>query len=62
LAIHELPWIGPSSKQIIEPNMVFTIEPGVYLENGLGIRHEVMVLSHKIEGEVLGFAPIVEVV
>ncbi len=62
LAIHELPWIGPSSKQIIKPNMVFTIEPGVYLENRLGIRHEVMVLSHKIEGEVLGFAPIVEVV
>ncbi len=62
LAIHELPWIAPSSKQIIKPNMIFTVEPGVYFGDGLGIRQEVMVLAHKSEGEVLGFAPIVEVV
>ncbi len=62
LAIHELPWISPASKQVIKPNMVFTIEPGVYFDNGLGIRQEVTVLSHELDAEVLGFAPIVEVV
>lgn len=62
LAVHELPWISPSSKQVIKPNMVFTIEPGVYFDNGLGIRHEVTVLAHDYDAEVLGFAPIVEVV
>ena len=62
LAMHELPWISPLSKHVIKPNMVFTIEPGVYFDNGLGIRHEVTVLAHQYDAEVLGFAPIVEVV
>jgi len=42
LDIHELPIISPKSEDIIENNMVFTIEPGIYLPNEFGIRFENM--------------------
>ncbi len=40
LFIHESPTLSPKSKDIIEKNMVFSIEPGVYFENKFGIRIE----------------------
>lgn len=41
LDIHEYPFINSkNSDTIIENNMVFTIEPGIYLENEFGIRIE----------------------
>lgn len=43
LDIHELPVISRRSKTTIEENMVFTIEPGIYIPNEFGVRIEDMV-------------------
>ena len=40
LDIHEYPFINSKSDVIIEDNMVFTIEPGIYLPNEFGVRIE----------------------
>ena len=40
LDIHEFPFINSKSDVIIEENMVFTIEPGIYLPNEFGVRIE----------------------
>ena len=38
--IHELPIIGPRSKTILQEGMIFSIEPGIYLEGEFGVRIE----------------------
>jgi Xaa-Pro aminopeptidase len=43
LEIHELPNLSPGSKDILKDNMVFSIEPGVYIKNLGGIRIEDLV-------------------
>ncbi len=40
LDIHELPFISKNSDIILQENMVFTIEPGIYIPNEFGIRIE----------------------
>ncbi len=40
LDIHEYPNINSKSDIIIEDNMVFTVEPGIYLPNQFGVRIE----------------------
>lgn len=40
LDIHEFPMITSKSDTIIEDNMVFTIEPGIYLPDEFGVRIE----------------------
>ena len=42
--IHELPILSRNKKDIFQKDMVFTIEPGIYLENIGGVRIEVMAL------------------
>ncbi len=54
LDIHELPIIGARSKDIIEENMVFTIEPGIYLPNEFGVRIEDTVIAKRDDVEVIG--------
>ncbi len=44
LAVHELPRLGPNSSDILSNNMVFSIEPGIYLPGWGGIRIEDTVL------------------
>ena len=44
IEIHEMPSFQPDSKHVLENNMVFTIEPGVYYESIYGIRIEDTVL------------------
>jgi Xaa-Pro aminopeptidase len=44
LAPHELPRLGPNSKDRLSDNMVFTIEPGIYIEGWGGVRIEDMVV------------------
>ena len=44
LMIHEEPKINMRSEAILKEGMVFTIEPGIYLQNEFGIRWEDMVL------------------
>ena len=45
--IHELPNLTLSSKDKIKENMVFTIEPGIYMPNKMGIRIEDAILMGK---------------
>ncbi len=44
LEIHEKPNISPKSEQLTESDMLFTIEPGIYLEGKFGVRIEDMVV------------------
>lgn len=44
LDIHEAPSIGPNNSSNISPGMVFTIEPGIYLEGKFGF---VTVFTHQ---------------
>jgi len=39
-AVHEAPWIMRGNAAVLEPGMVFTNEPGLYLDGVLGVRIE----------------------
>ena len=53
LEIHEPPRIGAGQTTRLQPGMVVTIEPGVYLEGRFGIRIEDMVAVTGTGGQVL---------
>jgi len=53
LDVHELPNINPTSDISIENNMVFTIEPGIYLPDKFGIRLEETVLIEKNSATII---------
>jgi Xaa-Pro aminopeptidase len=49
LDVHEPPWITATSQTRLEPGMVFSVEPGVYIPGKLGIRIEDIIVV--TEGE-----------
>ncbi|MEO0086703.1 MAG: aminopeptidase P family protein [candidate division WOR-3 bacterium] len=49
LEVHEKPWLSFLSKDRIKPNMIFTIEPGIYLPNIGGVRIEDLILFKEDE-------------
>jgi Xaa-Pro aminopeptidase len=53
LEIHEKPTLSQLSKETLEAGMVFTVEPGVYLEGSMGVRHEETVVLTEAGPEVL---------
>ena len=57
LEIHEGPRIAVRQTQVLEPGMVITIEPGVYLPGRFGVRIEDMVLVTATGGDVLTTTP-----
>lgn len=54
---HEPPYISESSQVILEPGMVFSIEPGIYLTGRFGVRLEEIVILHENGPEVLSRLP-----
>lgn len=40
IQVHEAPTLSPSSNTILEPGMIITIEPGIYLPGKFGVRIE----------------------
>jgi Xaa-Pro aminopeptidase len=57
IEIHEPPRVGSGQTTILQPGMVITIEPGIYLEGRFGIRIEDMVAVTRTGGQVLTPAP-----
>lgn len=53
MVIHDNPAINPRNQQLLEPGMVITIEPGIYIPNWGGIRIEDDVLVTKKGCEIL---------
>ena len=51
--IHELPTARPKDETVLEPGMLVTIEPGIYLEGKLGVRIEDLILITTTGCEVL---------
>jgi Xaa-Pro aminopeptidase len=47
LEIHENPSFNPEKKVYLRPNMIFTVEPGVYIPGKYGVRFEDTVLLTK---------------
>lgn len=54
---HEPPWISDSSQTVLEPGMVFSIEPGIYLPGRFGVRLEDIVILQEDGPEVLSRLP-----
>jgi len=44
LEVHEVPSLSPRGTEILQEDMVFTVEPGIYIEGWGGIRIEDMVV------------------
>ena len=53
---HEMPRLGPKSRDLITSGMVFTIEPGIYLSGWGGVRIEDVVLIEKEKVRVISAA------
>ncbi|MFH1092154.1 MAG: Xaa-Pro peptidase family protein [Pseudomonadota bacterium] len=53
LATHEAPSLSKTSPAVLEPGMIVTVEPGIYLEGRGGVRLEQMVLVTDKEARVL---------
>ncbi len=54
---HEPPWITSTSETVLEPGMVFSIEPGIYLPGRFGIRLEEIVILREDGPEILSALP-----
>lgn len=57
LDIHESPRFAPDQERLLEPGMIVTVEPGIYLPGKLGVRIEDDVLVTKDGHEVLTSVP-----
>ena len=53
LEVHELPVLSPRSGDVLQPGMVVTVEPGIYIENFGGVRIEDMVFVTVSGREIL---------
>lgn len=57
LAVHERPVVGPKSDAVLEPGMVITVEPGIYVPGFGGVRIEDLVLVTDTGCKILSTNP-----
>ncbi len=57
LEVHEAPYVTQASNRELELGMVFSVEPGVYLEGAFGIRVEDLVVVTEDGGKRLNRSP-----
>jgi len=57
LAIHERPMVVPTSEDVIEDGMIFTVEPGIYIPGWGGVRIEDIVVMQGGAAKVLTRSP-----
>jgi Xaa-Pro aminopeptidase len=57
LEVHEAPTAAPRATGKLEPGMVVTIEPGVYIPGRIGVRIEDVALVTRDGCEILSTAP-----
>jgi len=57
MEIHEHPYMVRNNKQRLEPNMVFTDEPGIYIVDEIGVRVEDTVVCTETGGKELTHFP-----
>lgn len=55
--VHEFPKINMKSEEVIKPGMVFTVEPGIYIEGFGGVRIEDMVVVKESSTDILTSLP-----
>ena len=51
--IHEAPWVGATSQDVLEAGMIITVEPGIYLQGWGGVRIEDTLLVTRKGYEIL---------
>ncbi|MQG50669.1 MAG: M24 family metallopeptidase, partial [SAR202 cluster bacterium] len=56
LDVHEYPRVSPNSPDVLINNMVFTIEPGIYIPGWGGVRIEDIITLQNNKAEVLSSA------
>jgi Xaa-Pro aminopeptidase len=56
LEVHEAPYVGTTSEDVLEEGMVFTIEPGIYIPGLGGVRIEDVVVLEDGHARVLSHA------
>lgn len=57
LQVHEAPCLSPSSKDKLQPGMIFSIEPGIYIPGAGGVRIEDLVVLDKSGPKLLTHSP-----
>lgn len=57
IEIHENPRYSPTCETVVEPGMLITIEPGIYLEGKFGVRIEDTTIVGENGCEILGRSP-----